>query len=68
MFGESRLDLLCAEHHAVDWVTKGDMADAAFATPECDLPPLNLCLPRRDRLSGLPAYILSTSAPMSGSA
>ena len=30
MIGESVYDLLRAEHHAVDWVRDGDMADTAW--------------------------------------
>ena len=30
MIGETVLDLLRAEHYAVDWVRDGDMADAAL--------------------------------------
>lgn len=53
MIGESVLDLLRAEHYAVDWVRDGDMADTALGTQDYDLVLLDLGLPRRDGLSVL---------------
>jgi DNA-binding response OmpR family regulator len=55
MIGEAVLDLLRAEHYAVDWVKDGEMADAALATHDYDLLLLDLGLPRRDGLSVLRA-------------
>ena len=53
MIGEAVLDLLRAEHHAVDWVRDGDMADTALRTQRYDLVLLDLGLPRRDGLAVL---------------
>ncbi len=53
MIGESVLDLLRAEHHAVDWVRDGERADAALQAQAYDLMLLDLGLPRRDGLSVL---------------
>jgi two-component system OmpR family response regulator len=53
MIGESVLDLLRAEHYAVDWVSDGEMADTALKTRTYDLVLLDLGLPRRDGLSVL---------------
>lgn len=53
MIGESVLDLLRAEHYAVDWVKDGAMADTALRTQQYDLVLLDLGLPRRDGLSVL---------------
>ncbi len=53
MIGESVLDLLRAEHYAVDWVKDGEMADTALQTQTYDLVLLDLGLPRRDGLSVL---------------
>lgn len=53
MIGESVLDLLRAEHYAVDWVKDGEMADAALRTQTYDLVLLDLGLPRRDGLAVL---------------
>ena len=53
MIGESLLDLLRAEHYAVDWVKDGEMADTALCTQTYDLVLLDLGLPRRDGLSVL---------------
>lgn len=53
MIGESVLDLLRAEHYAVDWVKDGDMADTALRTQTYDLVLLDLGLPRRDGLAVL---------------
>lgn len=55
MIGESVLDLLRAEHYAVDWVKDGEMADTALQTQTYDLVLLDLGLPRRDGLSVLRA-------------
>jgi len=53
MIGETVLDLLRAEHYAVDWVRDGDMADTALRDHAYDLVVLDLGLPRRDGLSVL---------------
>ncbi len=53
MIGESVLDLLRAEHYAVDWVKDGEMADTALRTQTYDLVLLDLGLPRRDGLAVL---------------
>ena len=53
MIGESVLDLLRAEHYAVDWVKDGEMAETALRTQTYDLVLLDLGLPRRDGLSVL---------------
>jgi two-component system OmpR family response regulator len=53
MIGESVLDLLRAEHYAVDWVKDGEMADVALRSQTYDLVLLDLGLPRRDGLSVL---------------
>jgi len=53
MIGESVLDLLRAEHYAVDWVKDGEMADTTLRTQTYDLVLLDLGLPRRDGLSVL---------------
>lgn len=50
MIGESVLDLLRAEHYAVDWVKDGEMADTALRAQTYDLVLLDLGLPRRDGL------------------
>ncbi len=55
MIGEAVLDLLRAEHYAVDWVRDGEMADTALRTQQYDLLLLDLRLPRRDGLSVLRA-------------
>ncbi len=55
MIGESVLDLLRAEHYAVDWVKDGEMAETAMRTQTYDLILLDLGLPRRDGLSVLRA-------------
>ena len=55
MIGETVLDLLRAEHHAVDWVRDGEMADTALRTQGYDLVLLDLGLPRRDGLEVLRA-------------
>lgn len=53
MIGESVLDLLRAEHYAVDWVKDGEMAETALRSQSYDLVLLDLGLPRRDGLSVL---------------
>src|SRR5471032_1887345 len=53
MIGEVVLDLLRAEHYAVDWVKDGDMADTALQTQTYDLVLLDLGLPRKDGLDVL---------------
>ena len=53
MIGEAVLDLLRAEHYAVDWVKDGEMADTALGTQTYDLVLLDLGLPRRDGLAVL---------------
>ena len=55
MIGESVLDLLRAEHYAVDWVRDGDTADTALCTQDYDLLLLDLGLPKRDGLAVLRA-------------
>jgi len=58
MIGEVLLDLLRAEHYAVDWVKDGDLADVAMQSQTYDLVVLDLGLPRRDGLSVLRAWRL----------
>ena len=53
MIGEQMLDILRAEHYAVDWVRDGEMADTALAGQNYDLVLLDLGLPRRDGMSVL---------------
>ena len=53
MIGESVLDLLRAEHYAVDWVKDGEAADTALRIQPYDLVLLDLGLPRRDGLAVL---------------
>lgn len=53
MIGESVLDLLRADHYAVDWVKDGEMAETALRTQTYDLVLLDLGLPRRDGLTVL---------------
>ncbi|MDM0043524.1 response regulator transcription factor [Variovorax dokdonensis] len=55
MIGEAVLDLLRAEHYAVDWVRDGEMADTALRSHQYDLVVLDLGLPRRDGLDVLRA-------------
>ena len=55
MIGEAVLDLLRAEHYAVDWVRDGELADTALRTQDYDLVLLDLGLPRRDGLDVLRA-------------
>ncbi len=53
MIGETVLDLLRADHFAVDWVKDGKMADTALRTQHYDLVLLDLGLPQRDGLEVL---------------
>lgn len=53
MIGEAVLDLLRAEHYAVDWARDGDAADTALRTQTYDLVLLDLGLPKRDGLAVL---------------
>ena len=53
MIGEAVLDLLRAEHYAVDWARDGDAADTALRTQAYDLILLDLGLPKRDGLAVL---------------
>ncbi|MFZ1603733.1 MAG: response regulator, partial [Leptotrichiaceae bacterium] len=53
MIGEAVLDVLRAEHYAVDWVKDGDMADTALRAQQYDLVLLDLGLPKRDGLEVL---------------
>ena len=55
MIGESLLDLLRAEHYAVDWVRDGEAADTATRTQAYDLIVLDLGLPRLDGMAVLQA-------------
>ena len=55
MIGETVLDVLRAEHFAVDWVRDGAMADTALRSQHYDLVLLDLGLPRRDGLDVLKA-------------
>ena len=55
MIGETVLDVLRAEHFAVDWVKDGAMADTALRTEHYDLVLLDLGLPQRDGLDVLKA-------------
>ncbi|HEY0065593.1 MAG TPA: response regulator transcription factor [Telluria sp.] len=56
MIGEVVLDLLRAEHYAVDWVKDGEMADTALRQSQSyDLVILDLGLPRLDGLEVLRA-------------
>ena len=55
MIGEVVLDLLRAEHYAVDWVKDGEMANTALATQTYDLVLLDLGLPGQDGLDVLRA-------------
>ena len=53
MIGETVLDVLRAEHFAVDWVKDGAMADTAMRSQHYDLILLDLGLPKRDGLDVL---------------
>ena len=55
MIGEVVLELLRAEHYAVDWVRDGQLADTALRTHQYDLVLLDLGLPRLDGLEVLRA-------------
>jgi len=55
MIGEAVLDVLRAEHYAVDWVRDGAMADTALRSQAYDLVLLDLGLPKRDGLDVLRA-------------
>jgi two-component system OmpR family response regulator len=55
MIGEAVLQVLRAEHYAVDWVRDGVMADAALHSEDYDLVLLDLGLPKRDGLDVLRA-------------
>ena len=56
MIGEVVLDLLRAEHYAVDWVKDCEMADTALMQSQAyDLVLLDLGLPRKDGLEVLRA-------------
>jgi len=55
MIGESVLDLLRAEHYAVDWVKDGEMAETALRAETYDLVLLDLTLPRKDGMEVLRA-------------
>jgi two-component system OmpR family response regulator len=50
MIGEAVLDVLRAEHYAVDWVRDGAMADTALRSESYDLVLLDLGLPTREGL------------------
>ena len=53
MIGEAALDLLRAEHYAVDWVKDGAHADNILRTQDYDLVLLDLGLPGMDGLDVL---------------
>ena len=53
MIGESVLDLLRAEHYAVDWVKDGEMAETAMRSQTYDLLLLDLGLPKKDGIDVL---------------
>ncbi len=53
MIGESVLQVLRAEHYAVDWVRDGSVADDALRSERYDLVLLDLGLPKRDGLDVL---------------
>ena len=55
MIGEAVLQVLRAEHYAVDWVRDGVMADAALQSEQYDLVLLDLGLPKRGGLEVLRA-------------
>ncbi len=55
MIGESVLDVLRAEHYAVDWVKNAGSADTALRTDSYDLVLLDLGLPDQDGLTVLRA-------------
>lgn len=53
MIGESVLQVLRAEHYAVDWVRDGSVADDTLRSEHYDLVLLDLGLPKRDGLEVL---------------
>ena len=53
MIGEALLQVLRAEHYAVDWVRDGNMTDEALRTEQYDLGLLDLGVPKRDGLAVL---------------
>ena len=55
MIGEAMLQVLRAEHYAVDWVRDGVMADSALQSEQYDLVLLDLGLPKRGGLEVLRA-------------
>ena len=55
MIGESVLDLLRAEHYAVDWVKDGEMVETAMRSRAYDLVLLDLGLPKKDGIEVLRA-------------
>ncbi|WP_372659743.1 response regulator [Hydrogenophaga sp.] len=55
MIGETVLDLLRADHYAVDWVRDGQLADTALCAQDYDLVVLDLGLPTIDGLAVLSA-------------
>ena len=55
MIGEAVLQVLRAEHYAVDWVRDGVIADAALQSEQYDLVLLDLGLPKRGGLDVLRA-------------
>ena len=55
MIGEAVLQVLRAEHYAVDWVRDGVMADGALKSEQYDLVLLDLGLPKRGGLDVLRA-------------
>jgi len=55
MIGEAVLQVLRAEHYAVDWVRDGLNADVALKSEQYDLVLLDLGLPKRDGLEVLRA-------------
>ena len=55
MIGEAVLQVLRAEHYAVDWVRDGAMADEALKSEQYDLVLLDLGLPKRNGLEVLRA-------------
>ena len=55
MIGEAVLDLLRAEHYAVDWVKDGEAAETALRTQSLRLVLLDLGVPRRDGIEVLRA-------------
>jgi two-component system OmpR family response regulator len=53
MIGESVLDLLRAEHYAVDWAMDAETAEAALSSQRYDLVLLDLGLPQKDGIETL---------------